>query len=115
MSLVSAEMPAPTFCTFDGTATEVRVEGVGRAVLIEPEPFKDGHAASVFLPGATIVPGWSNPRIDRPAALIPLGLNSKGEELDVSYTAGTPLVVRVSKGGENGGYQGPLRSGAGCP
>ncbi len=106
---------APTFCTFDGTAEALRVEGEGRAVLVEPAPFEDGQATSVFLVGATITPGLANPRIERPAPLVPLTLNPKGRPFDVKYAAGPPLVIDVAAGGADGAYAGPLPDGTNCP
>ncbi|MDC0744694.1 effector-associated domain EAD1-containing protein [Polyangium mundeleinium] len=93
-------------CTFEGEVGKIHVFGVGRAVVLDPAVFRDGHTDRVNLTGA-LDDAWIGDSRSI-AGLDPIQPNPKCKQFDVTYkaTAGAGAIVTVAQGGEPGWFIG---------
>lgn len=83
-------------CCFTGRVTKITLQGEGSAVFASGEPFSEGRAAKVELPGARIEGGPAGVTLVKPALLEPLPMSFEDQRYEVSYaTAGKDGPVNL--------------------
>ncbi len=96
MPLDQCHLVGDKSCCFDGQAARIVVRGQGSALFADRAPLSDGAATHVNLLGASIAP-QPGPEIslDSPKRLEPLPMSLEGQTYEVSYSAGSSIVIAL--------------------